>query len=32
MADRLDTDYDQGRVKALIANDGWAPETASRLE
>ena len=23
-AARLDTEYDQDRVKALIANDGWA--------
>ena len=23
-ADRLDTQYDQDRLKALIANDGWA--------
>lgn len=23
-ADRLDTDYDQSALKALIANDGWA--------
>lgn len=23
-AARLDTDYDQARIKALIANDGWA--------
>lgn len=23
-AARLDTDYDQTRIKALIANDGWA--------
>ncbi len=23
-ADRLDAEYDQARVKALIANDGWA--------
>jgi Virulence factor len=30
MAHRLDTEYDQGRIKALIANDGWAPETAAR--
>ncbi len=29
MAGRLDTDYDQGRIKALIANDGWSPETAA---
>ncbi|WP_170348773.1 virulence factor [Ruegeria atlantica] len=21
---RLETEYDQGRIKALIANDGWA--------
>lgn len=32
MAGRLETEYDQGRVKALIANDGWAPETAARHE
>ncbi len=30
MAGRLDTDYDQGRIKALIANDGWSPETAAQ--
>ena len=30
MAGRLETDYDQGRIKALIANDGWSPETAAR--
>lgn len=30
MAGRLETDYDQSRIKALIANDGWAPETADR--
>ena len=30
MAGRLETDYDQGRVKALIENDGWAAETAAR--
>ncbi|MGR3492386.1 MAG: virulence factor [Shimia sp.] len=24
-AARLDTEYDQDRIKALIANDGWAP-------
>lgn len=23
-AARIDTDYDQERIKALIANDGWA--------
>lgn len=23
-AERLDTEYDQERIKALIANDGWA--------
>ena len=23
-ATRLDTEYDQARIKALIANDGWA--------
>ncbi|MDU8929720.1 virulence factor [Alisedimentitalea sp. MJ-SS2] len=23
-ADRLDAEYDQDRIKALIANDGWA--------
>ena len=23
-ADRLDKEYDQDRIKALIANDGWA--------
>jgi hypothetical protein len=23
-AARLDTEYDQARIKALIANDGWA--------
>ena len=23
-AARIDTDYDQDRIKALIANDGWA--------
>ena len=23
-AARIDTDYDQARLKALIANDGWA--------
>jgi hypothetical protein len=28
MAGRLDTEYDQGRIKALIANDGWSPESA----
>jgi hypothetical protein len=32
MAGRLDTDYDQGRLKALIGNDGWAPETTARHE
>ena len=30
MAGRLETEYDQGRIKALIDNDGWAPETAAR--
>jgi hypothetical protein len=30
MSHRLDTEYDQGRIKALIANDGWAPESAAR--
>jgi hypothetical protein len=29
LAHRLETDYDQGRIKALIANDGWAPESAA---
>lgn len=24
-AARLDAEYDQARIKALIANDGWAP-------
>ncbi|MGR3468273.1 MAG: virulence factor [Shimia sp.] len=24
-AARIDTEYDQDRIKALIANDGWAP-------
>ncbi|HET7410798.1 MAG TPA: virulence factor [Paracoccaceae bacterium] len=28
MAGRLESEYDQGRIKALIANDGWAAETA----
>jgi Virulence factor len=32
MAGRLDTDYDQGRIKALIANDGWSPETAAERD
>ncbi len=30
MAHRLETDYDQARIKALITNDGWAPETTAR--
>lgn len=32
MAGRLETDYDQGRIKTLIANDGWAPETTARQD
>jgi hypothetical protein len=32
MAGRLETEYDQARIKALIVNDGWAPETAARHE
>ena len=30
MAHRLETEYDQARIKVLIDNDGWAPETAAR--
>ncbi len=28
-AARLDTEYDQDRIKALIANDGWADNGAA---
>lgn len=32
VARRLETDYDQPRIKALIDNDGRAPEADSRPE
>jgi hypothetical protein len=32
MADRLESEYDPGRIKALIANDGWAPEATARRD
>ena len=32
MADRLDAEHDRERIKALIANEGWAAETAVKQD